>query len=169
MPAPGFLAPATQTILPLRVVPWLRLPSTREAGGHLPARKRMSVIGSSHKGHFPQPIRLAWKASGLLGIHPAGIGLLEGGRNSLLESAQQATKISVATSALDRQCNKLAQTALSAKITRAAGETMELWQLSGCSPCKQCCEEVWFPTLAAKTRTRRGWGTQISEKKQVLY
>jgi hypothetical protein len=42
--------------------------------------------------------------------------MLESGRNSLLESAQQATFISVATAALDRQCNKLAQAALSTKI-----------------------------------------------------
>jgi hypothetical protein len=34
--------------------------------------------------------------------------LLEGGRNSLLESAQQATLTSVPTSAFMRQCNSLA-------------------------------------------------------------
>ena len=33
----------------------------------------------------------------LLGKHPAGYGLLEGGRNSLLESAQEATLMSVPT------------------------------------------------------------------------
>jgi hypothetical protein len=45
-----------------------------------------------------------------LGLHPAGNGLLEGGRNSLLESAQQATLTSVATSAFPRQSNSLART-----------------------------------------------------------
>jgi hypothetical protein len=94
----------------------------------------MSVIGSSHKGHFPQPIRLAWKASGLLGIHPAGISLLEGGRNSLLESAQQATPISVATSAFPRQCNKLAETALSAKIHARRGKQWSCGQLLAALP-----------------------------------
>jgi hypothetical protein len=48
--------------------------------------------------------------------------MLESGRNSLLESAQQATFISVATAALDRQCNKLAGTALSAKIHARRGQ-----------------------------------------------
>ena len=43
-----------------------------------------------------------------LGLHPAGNGLLEGGRNSLLESAQQATLTSVAILAFPRQCNSLA-------------------------------------------------------------
>jgi hypothetical protein len=38
--------------------------------------------------------------------------MLESGRNSLLESAQQATLTSVATAAFSRQCNKLAGTAL---------------------------------------------------------
>ena len=39
------------------------------------------------------------KTTGLLGKHPAGGGCLEGGRNSLLESAQEATLTSVATAA----------------------------------------------------------------------
>jgi hypothetical protein len=39
----------------------------------------------------------------LLGKNPAGNGLLEGGRNSLLESAQEATLSSVAISAIQRQ------------------------------------------------------------------
>jgi hypothetical protein len=43
-----------------------------------------------------------------LGIHPAGNGWLRGGRNSLLESAQEATLSSVATSAFPRQSNSLA-------------------------------------------------------------
>src|ERR1035437_4148185 len=34
-----------------------------------------------------------------------------GGRNSLLESAQEATLTSVATAAFPRQCNRLAETA----------------------------------------------------------
>jgi hypothetical protein len=46
--------------------------------------------------------------SGLLGKHPAGNGFLEGGRNSLLESAQEATLTSVATAACLSQCNRLA-------------------------------------------------------------
>jgi hypothetical protein len=40
-------------------------------------------------------MRLAWKEFRLLGKHPAGNGMLEGGRNSLLESAQEATLMSV--------------------------------------------------------------------------
>jgi hypothetical protein len=36
---------------------------------------------------------------------PAGYGLLEGGRNSLLESAQEATLMSVPTPALAGQSN----------------------------------------------------------------
>jgi hypothetical protein len=55
--------------------------------------------------------KLAWKASGLLGKRTAGGGLLEGGRNSLLESAQEATLTSVATAAFPRQCNRLAEIA----------------------------------------------------------
>jgi hypothetical protein len=38
-----------------------------------------------------------------VGKHPAGNALLEGGRNSPLEFAQQATLTSVATSGLARQ------------------------------------------------------------------
>ncbi|MGA2890025.1 MAG: hypothetical protein ABSE51_18420 [Terracidiphilus sp.] len=52
---------------------------------------------------------LALMAIGLLGKHPAGYGLLEGDRNSLLESAQEATPISVATVGFSRQCNKMAE------------------------------------------------------------
>jgi len=39
----------------------------------------------------------AVKSTGLLEKQPAGYGLLEGGRNSLLESAQEATLMSVPT------------------------------------------------------------------------
>jgi hypothetical protein len=46
--------------------------------------------------------------TGLLGKHPAGNGLLEGGCNSLLESAQEATLTSVTTPAFPRQSNSLA-------------------------------------------------------------
>jgi hypothetical protein len=58
-----------------------------------------------YKGQKPTPDDLAWRAFDLLGKHPAGNGLLKGGRNSLLESAQEATLMSVTTSALPRQCN----------------------------------------------------------------
>jgi hypothetical protein len=50
------------------------------------------------------------EGSDLLGKHPAGNGSLDGGRNSLLESAQEATLISVATATFSRQCNILPQT-----------------------------------------------------------
>jgi hypothetical protein len=43
-----------------------------------------------------------------IGKHPAGNALLEGGRNSLLEFAQQATLSSVATSGFARQRNGVA-------------------------------------------------------------
>ena len=56
------------------------------------------------------PVVLAEKASDLLGKHPAGSGLLEGGRNSLLESAQEATLTSVSMAGLARQSNRLAKT-----------------------------------------------------------
>jgi hypothetical protein len=43
-----------------------------------------------------------------LGMHPASNGELEGGRNPLLESAQQVTLPSVATAAFSRQSSKTA-------------------------------------------------------------
>jgi hypothetical protein len=46
-------------------------------------------------------------STGLRGKHPAGNCMLEGGRNSLLESAQQGTLLSVAISAFPRQSNGL--------------------------------------------------------------
>jgi len=49
---------------------------------------------------------------------PTGNGLLEGGRNSLLESAQQATLTSVATSAFPRQSNSLARTSMAPHCNR---------------------------------------------------
>jgi hypothetical protein len=62
-------------------------------------------------------VKLALKGAGLLGEHPAGSGLLEGGRNSLLESAQEATLTSVPTSAFSRQSNGLSKTALPAWLS----------------------------------------------------
>jgi len=53
-----------------------------------------------------------------LGLHPAGNGLLEGGRNSLLESAQQATLTSVATYTFPRQSNSLARTCIAPRCNR---------------------------------------------------
>jgi hypothetical protein len=41
-----------------------------------------------HKGQSSQPVVLACEATGLLGMHPAGNGLLEGGRSLLREYAQ---------------------------------------------------------------------------------
>jgi hypothetical protein len=65
--------------------------------------------------------------------------MLESGRNSLLESAQQATLISVATAALDRQCNKLAQAALSTKIhTRREQKQWSCGQ-PGAPPSRRLC------------------------------
>jgi hypothetical protein len=51
----------------------------------------VSLLTVFYKGQCPTPVDLAPKASDLLGKHPAGNGLLKGGRNSLLESAQKAT------------------------------------------------------------------------------
>jgi len=61
--------------------------------------------------------------------------MLESGRNSLLESAQQATFISVATAALDVNATNWQEPHCQRKFTRAAGKTMEL-------------RAVGFPTLA---------------------
>jgi len=63
----------------------------RSAEDHLPACNRVPVAAALSQGTVHQPVKLAWKATGLLGEHPAGIRLLEGGRNLLLESAQEAT------------------------------------------------------------------------------
>src|SRR5579871_549648 len=58
-----------------------------------------------------QPFRpeLFWPRERLVsfGNHQAGNGWLEGGRSSLLESAQGATVSSVATLGFQRQCNGL--------------------------------------------------------------
>jgi hypothetical protein len=53
--------------------------------GHCPF-----VIGPVrfHKGQSSQPVALECEATGLLGKHPAGNGLLEVGRNRLREYAQ---------------------------------------------------------------------------------
>jgi hypothetical protein len=65
----------------------------------------------------------------LLGKHQAGNGLLEGGRNSLLESAQEATLTSVATAAFSRQCKSLPRSAWAAHFSRlCAPKTMDLRQ-----------------------------------------
>ena len=77
--------------MPLGVVPPLRLPSERGAVGHLLSANRVSVFAVFYKGQNPTPVDLAWLVFDLLGKHPAGNGLLKGGRNSLLESAQKAT------------------------------------------------------------------------------
>jgi hypothetical protein len=66
------------------------------------------VSGISFQGTVIPAVCSGWKRSGLLGKHPAGDGVLEGGRSSLLESAQQATLSSVATLAFPRQLNELA-------------------------------------------------------------
>jgi hypothetical protein len=63
--------------------------------------------GSLLKRQSYEPIELASKGTDLLGKHPAGNGLLEGGRNLLLESAQEATLMSVTTLGLPRQLNRL--------------------------------------------------------------
>ena len=77
-----------------------------------------------------RPVKLALKGSGLLGKHPAGSGWLESGRNSLLESAQEATLTSVPTSAFPRQCSEFAKAALRSGLTSCftcgAAEAMEL-------------------------------------------
>jgi len=112
LPAPRFRAPAAKNTCRW-VLPQLRLPSTRDAGGHLPACKDMLVTVANPQGTVPPAGQAAWTASGLHGKHPAGNGLLEGGRNSLLESAQGATLISVATAALPvnaTDCTSVLQT-----------------------------------------------------------
>jgi len=76
------------------------------------------------------PVVLAEKASDLLGKHPAGSGLLEGGRNSLLESAQEATLTSVSMAGLARQSNRLAKIRSrpprNAVFTRTGAKAIEL-------------------------------------------
>ena len=70
----------------------------------------MPVTGASSQGTVLPADYAGMKWTGLLGKHPAGNGSLDGGRNSLLESAQEATLISVATVTFSRQCNRLPQT-----------------------------------------------------------
>jgi len=65
-----------------------------------------------------QPVALDPKTAGFLGKCPAGNGLLGGGRNSLLKSAQEATQMSVATAGFKRQCNKLGITGQCAECNR---------------------------------------------------
>jgi len=79
------------------MAPAPRLPSTWDAGGLYSLTAIVLVIRGLSQGRRSQPIKLAWKANCLLGKHPAGNGWLEGGRSSLLESAQEATLSSVAT------------------------------------------------------------------------
>jgi hypothetical protein len=68
----------------------------------------MKAPESRHKGQFSQPVALACEATDLPGRHPAGNGLLEGGRNLLREYAQQVTLLSIAILAFPRQSNTLA-------------------------------------------------------------
>jgi len=63
------------------------------------------------------PIKLAQIAICLLGKRPAGDGWLEVGRSSLLESAQEATLMSVPTRGLPRQSNGLAIADFNRKFT----------------------------------------------------
>jgi hypothetical protein len=62
------------------------------------------------------------KSTGLPEKQPAGYGVLEGGRNSLLEFAQEATLTSVPTSAIGGQSNDSAKRtitcALATEFTR---------------------------------------------------
>jgi hypothetical protein len=64
--------------------------------------------------------------AGLLGKHPAGNGLLEGGRNSLLESAQEATLMSVTTAGLPRQLNRLPPLPSLRFLAFGRGQSMDL-------------------------------------------
>jgi hypothetical protein len=56
---------------------------------------------------WPRQLVAGSKSADLLGKHLAGNGWLGGGRNSLLESAQEATLSSVAFLAFQRQSNSL--------------------------------------------------------------
>ncbi len=58
-----------------------------------------------------RPAQRGWHRKRLVsfGKHQARNGWREGGRSSLLESAQGATLLSVATSAFQRQCNSLTE------------------------------------------------------------
>jgi hypothetical protein len=82
------------------------------------------------QGQSSQQHALESYATGLLGKHPAGIGLLEGGRNSLLESAQQATLMSVPTSSFHRQLNSLGRRAGAGFATANLQLTTEAMKLS---------------------------------------
>jgi hypothetical protein len=86
--APEFLAPATDISCLWEWLPrgdyrgWVCLLTASLSLTFLTAPERV------HKGQSSQPVALACEATGLLGMHPAGNGLLEGGRNKLREYAQ---------------------------------------------------------------------------------
>ena len=70
------------------------------------------------------------EATRLLGKHQAGNGWLEGGRSSLLESAQEATLLSVAMVCFPRQCNTLAVmrglSNCAAEVVQVEGHSIEV-------------------------------------------
>ena len=87
-----------------------------------------------------------------LGLHPAGNGLLEGGRNSLLESAQQATLTSVATPAFPRQCNSLAETCIVPHCNRKFTQDQPIDRSYGLSHVQVCPEGNPAKWESAKVR-----------------
>jgi hypothetical protein len=80
-----------------------------ETEGHLPACNRVAMAVALFKKRTVSRARETGVKVELvsLGSTRQASGLLEGGRNSLLESAQEATLTSVPTRGLPRQCNRL--------------------------------------------------------------
>jgi hypothetical protein len=76
--------------------------------------------------------------------------MLEGGRNSLLESAQGATLTSVATAGLPRQCNRFATTARARRQRAKAGWFEWTYGRSRLAKQRRGSEEIDSPAHSAE-------------------
>jgi len=121
--------------LPRRIIPAAGSGSRAAiAADGLPVDRFHAIVlcdgaGANSQGTFLPAVALAEQATGLLGKHPAGNSLLEGGRSLLREYAQKATLTSLATMAFPRQCNGLGRRQLEADCNWIF--TLEEWIAMG--------------------------------------
>ena len=134
LPAPEFLISRNGPCPPLGVAYPPRLPPGKALLDRLPAINAMKRTGRVFcQRQFCAPYDSGRPKAELLGRHPAGNGVLEGGRNLLLESAQEATLTSVTISALPRQSNDLATADQNTEFNRIF--TLAEFFKSACKPC----------------------------------
>ena len=104
VPTPGFLASRDANLLVAGSALAVAIAVNREQRP-LASRRRACDKGILARNTSPNQSRLKWEVSDLLGIHPADNGVA-GGRPQLAAGIRAASyALSVATAALDRQCN----------------------------------------------------------------